>query len=335
VLALDYGGELMRTFASAPGSEQEVLLVQGNDSFAEKHDLDSAQKNVARIYELTLSAARPNALVVWPEGSIPAYLPADLGSMRNDPALPWLGNGKALLVGSYSYRDSGERFNAAFAVYPDGSVPLPYFKQILIPFGEYIPGSSFLPWLNTMNKNAGIFTPGTEVKVFPYPMQRPDGREHTVKVAPLICYEDNLPSLARAATRKGAELLVNLTYDTWFGRTAAPFQHHLIAAFRAIENRRFLVRATNSGYSAVVDPLGRTIARIPPFSAGTVAVKVKLIDYQSSYTNYVGDNPWWALLVVTLGLIAARRWNGSGRGGATADPMPRPALQVSAEAGAG
>ena len=102
-------------------------------------------------------------------------------------------------------------------------------------------------------------------------MRLEDGTPYTLKVAPLVCYEDTVPALARKATLGGSELLVNITYDTWFGRSAAPHEHHLIAAFRAIENRRFLVRATNSGLSAVVDPLGRTIARLPVFSEGTLA----------------------------------------------------------------
>jgi apolipoprotein N-acyltransferase len=144
-------------------------------------------------------------------------------------------------------------------------------------------------------------------------MRRRDGKEYNLKVAPLICYEDIVPWLARKATRQGAVLLVNLTYDTWFGQTAAPFQHHLIAAFRAIENRRFLVRATNSGYSAVVDPLGKTIARIPAFSEGTVTASVSLLDYPSTYTRYVGERPWWVLACGTLGLIVVGRWKRSGR----------------------
>ena len=74
--------------------------------------------------------------------------------------------------------------------------------------------------------------------------------------------------MAREACEKGAELLINITSDSWFGRTLAPHQHHFIAAFRAIENRRFLIRATNTGLSGVVDPLGRTIASIPPFAGG-------------------------------------------------------------------
>src|SRR5262249_8397923 len=110
-----------------------------------------------------------------------------------------------------------------------------------------------------------------------------------------------------AAALDGAELLVNLTYDTWFGRSAAPFEHHLIAAFRAIENRRYLVRVTNSGLTAVVDPLGRTVVRIPPFTEGSSTARVSLLNYQSTYTRYVRQRPWWALLVVSLGVIVVRR----------------------------
>ena len=188
-------------------------------------------------------------------------------------------------------------------MYPDGSVPFPYFKQILIPFGEYMPFSSVFPWINRLNENAGFFSSGHEIKVFSYPMRHTDASEYMLKAAPLICYEDTVPAPARDATRRGAELLVNLTYDTWFGRSAAPYQHHLIAIFRAIENRRFLVRSTYTGYTAVVSPLGKTIADIPPFSEGKLAVDVTLMNYQSTYTNYVGELPCWGLLAVSVGNI--------------------------------
>jgi apolipoprotein N-acyltransferase len=146
-------------------------------------------------------------------------------------------------------------------------------------------------------------------------MRRHDGTAYVLRVSPLICYEDTVPGLARTATLKGADLLVNLTYDTWFGRSAAPFEHHLIAAFRAIENRRYLVRVTNNGYSAVVDPLGRTIARIPPFAEGTATARVDLLNYRSLYTNHVGERPWWGLLAVSVCTIVARRIRGAIAGG--------------------
>ncbi len=307
-LALGYGAEVIDAHARSRDREQEVIVVQGNGSLPEMSDLSSLERVMRRTFDLTTRAAKPGSLIVWPEGSIPAYLPANLGSARKDSSLPWLGDGSALLIGAYAVGEDQQRFNSAFAVYPDGTVPTPYNKQILIPFGEYMPGASVFPWLNQANENAGVFTAGTEVKVFSYPMERSGGQKYQAKVAPLICYEDLLPTMARQATRQGAQLLVNLTFDTWFGRTHAPFQHHLIAAFRAIENRRYLIRCTNSGYSAVVDPIGRTIASIPEFTAGTLTSKVRLIDEKTVYTAYLGETPWWLLFVVASGSMLPLGW---------------------------
>jgi apolipoprotein N-acyltransferase len=306
-ISIGYGELMMSVLASSGGQKQEVLLVQGPPSLAEKRDLDSLWQNLDRIYEMSKQSTRKGALIVWPEGSIPAYIPADLGSVHKDASLPWLGDGSAFLVGGFGFDAEKKRYNTAFAVYPDGAVPAPYFKRILIPFGEYMPFSSVLPWLNSLNENAGLFSSGQEIKVFDYPMERPKEPAYTARIAPLICYEDTVPGPARDATRQGAELLVNLTYDTWFGRTAAPYQHHLIAIFRAIENRRFLIRSTYTGFTAVVNPLGKTIAAIPMFSEGRISVDVALMNYQSSYTQYVGELPWWGVLALSAGSIIARR----------------------------
>jgi apolipoprotein N-acyltransferase len=307
-LGLGYGISVIRTFESYRSSgDQDVTLVQGNATFAENHDLESADRYVNQLYDLTLEAARPGRLILWPEGAIPAFLPADLRSVRDKRLLPWLDNGSALLVGTYAVDEQQRRYNAAFAVSPDGSVPPPYFKQILIPFGESIPFASSVPWLAKLNARAGIFTAGSGPRVFAIAMRGEDGTAHTLKVAPLICYEDTIPGLACDATRAGAELLVNLTSDSWFGRSVAVRQHHLIASFRALENRRYLVRATTTGLSAIVDPLGRTVASIPPAAEGTVTSRVKLLNYQSAYTNLVGERPWWGLLAVSAAVIIRRR----------------------------
>ncbi len=202
-LALGYGTEVTDAHAHRRDPEQEVIVVQSNGSLDEMKEPASLERVMRRTFGLTARVTKPGALIVWPEGSIPAYLPADLGSARKDASLPWLGDGSALLIGAYSFIDEEHRYNSAFAVYPDGTVPRPYNKQILIPFGEYIPGASIFPWLNEANENAGIFTAGTEVKVFSYPIKRMDGEEYQVRAAPLICYEDLLPTLARQATRKG------------------------------------------------------------------------------------------------------------------------------------
>ncbi len=176
---------MMGTFRSSQGVPQEVVLVQGNATLAEKRDLASARQNLVRIFDLSTAVAHPDTLVVWPEGSVPAYIPATIGSVGYPPILPWIGNGSAFLVGSYSFLPNEERFNAAFAVYPDGDVPMPYFKRVLIPFGEYMPLASYFSRLKELNAKAGVFSAGTKAVVFAYPMHRPDGTAYTLKVSPL------------------------------------------------------------------------------------------------------------------------------------------------------
>jgi apolipoprotein N-acyltransferase len=305
-LSLGYGFARIHDFSAPAGRDQEVVLVQGNSSLEGRLAPGAAGRDIARHHKLSRGATRPGALIVWPEAAIPMLLPADVGSVGEEPALPWIGDGSAFLVGAYAEDRGRRRYNAAFAVHPDGTVPPPYYKRILIPFGEYMPLASHLPWLQSMSANSGVLTPGEDVKIFSYPMRGGDGTAYTLKVAPLICYEDTVPAPGCEAALGGAQLLVNLTYDTWFGRSAAPHEHHLIAAFRAIENRRFLVRATNSGLSAVVDPLGRTIAQLPAFSEGAVAAKVVLIDDHTVYGRFVRERPWWALLTISIGVVIAR-----------------------------
>lgn len=312
--SIAYGLATMERLGTPNGDRQEVIVVQGPGE--DRRDVAAAQRYAARLFELGRRAAHPGSLIVWPEGAVPVYLPARIGWVCDPPRLPWTGDGTAYLVGAYSYLPDERKFNAAFAVYPGGEVPMPYFKRVLIPFGEYMPLASWIPWIGRMNQHAGVFSAGTEARVFEYPMQRPDGSAYPLKVAPLICYEDTVPALAREATRRGAELLVNISSDAWFGRSLAPRQHHLIAAFRAIENRRFLVRSTTTGDSAIVDPLGRTIARIPPFSEGVAMASVGLLKEATPYAAWVGDRPWWGLLAVCVGMAVARRrstrWRAAG-----------------------
>jgi apolipoprotein N-acyltransferase len=305
-LALGYGVARMRDFAEPRGREQEVVLIQSNFSLDDEHGPGASSRNVARLWELSRRAAHRGALIVWPEGAITRFLPAEARSVREVPVLPWLDDGSAFLAGANARDRGGRRYNAAFAVHPDGQVPPPYFKQILIPFGEYVPFASVWPGLQQLNADAGIFTAGDGVRVFDYPMQRGGEGGYSLKVSPLICYEDTVPAPACEAALGGAELLVNLTYDTWFGRSAAPHEHHLIAAFRAIENRRYLVRATNTGLTAVVDPLGRTIARLPTFTEGTVAARVTLLGERTLYARFVRERPWWILLALSLAVVVAR-----------------------------
>jgi apolipoprotein N-acyltransferase len=125
----------------------------------------------------------------------------------------------------------------------------------------------------------------------------------SVQLSPLVCYEDIIPALGKTATQLGAQVLINQTNDAWFGDTVAPYQHHMIASFRAIENRRYLLRSTNSGLTAVVDPTGRTLASLLPYTESVLPMEISLLTYQSTYTNLPIENILTLLAGLSTGVI--------------------------------
>ncbi len=290
--------------AASRGTPLQTYLVQGNVSLHHKHDVTYFTVN--REQYLTLSAkalghSGLDSLVIWPESTITDFIPASTTDARTSKVLPFLNNGAAFLVGALTYSSRTEYHNSSVLVRPDGSVAEPYHKMILMPFGEYTPFSSVIPFLKDINSTAGQFTAGAAPAVLSFPLS--SGSE--VKLSPLICYEDIVPSLARDAVIKGAELLVNQTNDAWFGDTVAPYQHHLIAAFRAIENDRYLLRSTNTGLTAVVDPLGRTLASLLPYTEGILPVEVSLRNTRTLFSRL--PIPFLWLLVAAASVIAIVR----------------------------
>lgn len=311
VIVCLYGALQLRRFSniSSMGVPIPLAIVQGNVPVGEKHDRSKVLEIYARYLEASSEVASPDRLLIWPETALTEFIPAQIERRERSALLNQLPEGVPLLIGALSYDTArgGETgapealYNSAFAIYADGEVPYPYHKLILMPFGEYTPFAKQFPWLAEMNSTVGNFTAGRGVRVFRFLLSsRSSMRRFSARVAPLICYEDIAPALARRATLAGAELLVNLTNDGWFGRSVAARQHHLIASFRAIENRRYLVRATNTGFTAIVDPLGETVAALPEHRAGTLLANAHLLSYNTAYTLYVGDSPWSALLLLSI-----------------------------------
>jgi apolipoprotein N-acyltransferase len=326
LLALLYGKLRWDEFAYPLGTPLDVTLVQANVTTENKANLHFFAENRARYQSLTERLPPGPELVIWPESVIQDFIPEGVARAERDARVPRF-KGKHLLTGALTFRSRREFFNSALAVFHDGTVPTPYHKQILMPFGEYMPLSSLFPSLLDLNPAAGNFSAGTEIAVVEYPELLPS-TPRPFKVAPLICYEDVVPSLSRDAVRKGAELIVNLTNDAWFGDTIAPYQHHLIASFRAIETRRFLLRSTNSGLTAIVSPRGVTLESLPTFGEGTISGRVKLMNAPTPYVRAVGELPWWILsllsLVTSLAIHFERRRT-SRRGAKPASARPPPA----------
>ncbi|MBI3002839.1 MAG: apolipoprotein N-acyltransferase, partial [candidate division NC10 bacterium] len=199
--------------------------------------------------------------IVWPETAAPLLLRHDPVRLAYVRALAQ-SLGRPVLVGAPD-RAAGEPIrlqNSAMLFGPDGRLLAKYDKMHLVPFGEYVPLKPLLFFVDKVATGIGDFVPGETRTIF----RVPGGT-----FAASICFEVIFPAEVRAAVAGGAEFLVNITNDAWFGRSAAPAQHLRMAAFRALETRRYLARAANTGISAAVDPYGRVLRSTGLFSRRT------------------------------------------------------------------
>jgi apolipoprotein N-acyltransferase len=164
----------------------------------------------------------------------------------------------SLLVGSIDVIAQAEppktkaMYNAAFFVEPDKALTEPYRKMRLVPFGEYVPLSKWLPFMKKLTPIQGGFDAGTEFTIFPL-------NSASASFGVVICFEDVMPDHCRQFAARGADFLVTITNDAWFGRTAGAYQHAANSVFRAVENRRPLLRCANTGMTCVVDARGRIV----------------------------------------------------------------------------
>ncbi len=299
-----YGSTRISQLESAPGKRIPVALVQGAISLEQKHNRDMSRQNLLEYQTLSEQFDKPGTLIVWPETVLTDWIAENVAHVANDRRMPQLKGGASLIFGSLTYRSRNELFNSAFAIGPSGEVPLPYHKRILMPFGEFTPFGKTFPYLRTLNNIGGDFTEGSGTPLLTVPLRSTgeagngNGEYLNLQVTPLICYEDVLPQIASEGTNSGAQLLVNLTNDAWFGESIAPLQHHQIALLRAVENRRSLVRATNTGLSAVVAPTGKTTLRIRPFEKAGVNGEVELRQEAPPFVRYPIQRIWKCLALL-------------------------------------
>ncbi len=307
--SLAYGVWVQETITQAKSTPLSTVMIQGNVSLQRSHGMTYFSVNTEQYLRTSSLASQKDTLVIWPESTITQLVPDSLEHVSQSNALPYRGDGSTFLVGGITYKDKRNYFNSSILIRSDGSVDKPYHKIILMPFGEYTPLSSWLPWLKEINHTAGDFVAGDTAQVLSYQLSNGS----SVKLSPLICYEDVVPHLAQQATSQGAELLINQTNDVWFGDTVAPYQHHMIASFRAIENRRFLLRSTNTGVTAVVDPLGRTLASLLPYTEAVLPMEISLLEYRSTFTHVPIILIWFtiaacgALLVVASSVRSSKK----------------------------
>lgn len=231
--------------------EAPSIFERGDDTFARTY-------NTLRERTSLVARLSPD-LVVWPETALPGVLPHDTESVVFATSAA-RHCGAPLLTGAVELQPGARRggrdlvANSAWLFRPSGMDPLPYRKQHLVPFGEYIPLDSLLPVLERLSPVGYSCTAGTNAVLFAVKCSLVG--ETNALVAPLICFEDTVAPLARAAVRRGAAVLVNESNDAWFSGSNEPAQHHAQAIFRAVETRTPLVRVSNAGISGIVSASG-------------------------------------------------------------------------------
>jgi len=299
-LALWAGYGVLRLRAEDDGGDTlRVALVQGAVPNPWRADPARAAEAFAALADTTRRAIadRP-ALVVWSENAVSFLLEPNAGF--GEAVAGVLGDsGAALLLGAPRFVQTepgrAEFFNAAFLLDAHGAVVSTYDKRRLVPFAEYAPLPR-VPGLGWRFDAPGDYTAGGEATVFQQP----------APFGVLICFEAIYPDLARDLVRGGAELLLNISNDAWFGTGAGLEQHFAITVFRAVEQRRALARATNTGITALVGPSGRVLARFPEARRDAWTVEVPRRRGRTVYGR-IGDAP--AVLAAGLAL-AGLAWVG-------------------------
>ena len=262
--------------------QKRITVVQGNIDQTLKWDVAHQLKTIDTYLKLSTAQKKTSPdLIVWPETAMPFYLFQQkaltgrvMDGIRTTEA--------DFLMSSPAVTQANDRiryFNRAFLVHADGTLQDTYDKAHLVPFGEYVPLKRWLPFLGKMVAQVGDFSSGPVGDTLAW-------RKH--KIGMLICYELIFPYLSRAAVRNGAEILVNITNDAWYGRTSAPYQHFSMAVFRSIETRRALIRSANTGISGAIDPVGRILSATPIFKALALTNTVPLLTIRTPYVH-LGD----------------------------------------------
>ncbi|HEV8550239.1 MAG TPA: apolipoprotein N-acyltransferase, partial [Polyangiaceae bacterium] len=317
---------------SAAAPKGKIGLVQANMSLQGKRA--NKEEGMRRHMELSHELTRQNKLdlLIWSETSVMSALleddidpnvPMEFAASLRVPTL--FG---AVIIKPVEDARRYILYNSALLSDRRGRVVGRFDKQRLVMFSESMPFGEAFPVLYEWSPNSGKFVPGTRYDPLTF------GKH---QVATIICYEDIIPSFVNRIVNNGdPDLIANLTNDAWFGDTTEPWIHLALATLRAVEHRRYFVRSTNSGVSAIVDPVGRVVDHGGTFKEEALVGEIAWLHGSTVY-EVLGDVPWWIVSVVALGLAFSRPRR---RPKGPADPVrseadTEPALLSDEAAGAG
>ena len=280
-----------------PADRTAVLLQQNLSEAGEPWTDDQTRAALGEFSNLSLTAIPPSRrpdLIVWPESPAPFQ--------TNDPAFRDFISNLAresqswLVIGSIGVNSPQKVYNSASLIGPSGQWDGRYSKIHLVPFGEYVPFPSLFSFAGGLTQAVGNFTKGDSRA----PLQAGDQ-----KLGIFICYESIFPNEVRQLVAQGADVLVNISNDGWYGDSGAWAQHLNQARMRAVENKRWLLRDTNTGLTASIDPYGRVVAHLPRKVRAALAAPYALTNVTTFYSDH-GD--WFAYVcaIICVGALIMR-----------------------------
>ena len=257
----------------------------------------SAQGLVERGESANSVGAAPMRIMVWAENPAPFYYPRDPVLTAAMTALARQAQAYVVFnTVTFAGSDYTLPKNSAIVLDPSGLQVLQYDKIHLVPFGEYVPAWAFPGKIGKITAQVGDFVPGSEYRTAPTPKGA---------IGVFICYEDIFPQLVRRLTPAGPGVLVSISNDSWYDDSPAAAQHLETARFRAIENRRYLLRATNDGITTVIDPYGRIVESLPRHVERVLSAQFAFVRESTFYTLH-GDVFAWLCVAATLVMLARR-----------------------------
>ncbi|MCX6346097.1 MAG: apolipoprotein N-acyltransferase [Armatimonadetes bacterium] len=290
-LAVIAGGNLAIESAPKPKTGANIAIIQGDLP----HEVDISPEYLTIAYrryaDMTRKASASGAdIVVWPETALPVRITGAWDSLVSDTARKNRVN--CIIGGLDPSSDPYEprSYNAALFYDRLGRKTGAYHKVHLVPYGEYVPLRKQMPWLERYGVRPVDVLPGKSFSVAPTEMGG---------VGVSICFESLFPQISRLETRNSASMLIVMTNDSWFLQTQAARGHLMMAKLRAVENRRYLIRAAGTGISAIIDPYGRSVTELDIFRSGIVSGRISPLHTFTIYTR-IGDTFAYACVLVAL-----------------------------------
>ncbi|HXH71300.1 MAG TPA: apolipoprotein N-acyltransferase [Mariprofundaceae bacterium] len=277
----------------ADGPERQVVLVQPNIPQDVKWDAAFLNETMQRLARLSQSSAYLSDVIVWPEAAVPFFLSEapDWRQWLLERMQRW---DKPVLFGGLKLLGEDRKAQNGLYLFEPGAKELAFAgKQHLVPFGEYVP--SWLPWLHKLVPDIGDFLPADDSGVL---------KSSAGHFGTLVCYESIFPEQARKRVRDGADVLVVVTNDAWYGRSPAAWQHFEAARMRAVETGRYVLRAANTGVTGIIAPDGHIVANMPWWTTGVLHGTYRTSTHTTLYQRF-GD---WVAASLVLALAAGLAW---------------------------